>query len=294
MTNYKNAPRSMAVVIVATLLGVGFAWGAGSNGVQLGGLSVFAICAALAFAINWIAFVPAAIAQTEKYYDLVGAATYISMLAAACALSAPLDMRAWVVAAMVAIWSLRLGTFLFNRIHGAGGVDQRFDKIKINPPRFLVAWTLQAVWTIITASAAIVVISAAQRAPLDVFFVVGCVVWLIGFAIEIIADRQKSAFRADPENAGQYIDTGLWSWSQHPNYFGEITLWVGIVIIAFPLLSGWAFLVFASPIFITLLLTKISGINMLDAAAAKRWGDDLDYQAYRERTSVLVPMPPRT
>jgi len=276
MASYEHAPRSFGIVAFATVLGVGFAWLAGSNGITHSGLTVFAICAALAFVINWLAFIPAAIAQTEKYYDLVGAITYISMLVAACALSTPLDIRAIVVAAMVAIWSLRLGTFLYNRIHGA----------------FLVAWTLQAVWTIITAAAALVIISASIRVPLDMFFWVGSAVWLFGFAVEVIADRQKSAFRADPDNEGDFIDEGLWSWSQHPNYFGEIMLWTGIVIIAFPLLSGWSFLVFASPLFITLLLTKISGINMLDAAAKKRWGDDEAYQAYRARTSKLILWPP--
>lgn len=292
MATYEHAPRSFAIVAFATVLGVGFAWLAGSNGITRSGITVFAICAALAFVINWLAFVPAAIAQTEKYYDLIGAITYISMLVAACALSAPLDIRAIVVAAMVAVWSLRLGTFLYKRIHGAGGKDQRFDKIKVNPPRFLVAWTLQAVWTIITAAAALVIISANDRMPLDAFFWIGSAVWLFGFAVEVIADRQKSAFRADPDNEGNFIDEGLWSWSQHPNYFGEITLWTGVVIIAFPLLSGWSFLVFASPLFITLLLTKISGINMLDAAAEKRWGDNADYQAYRARTSKLILWPP--
>lgn len=292
-SSYEHAGRSFGVVAFATLLGIGFAWLAGSGGIQQSGLTVFAICAAIAFAVNWLAFVPAAIAQTEKYYDLTGAVTYISILATACVLSAPLDIRAMVVAAMVAVWSLRLGTFLFKRIHGDGGIDKRFDKLKINPPRFLVAWTLQAVWAIITAAAAIVIISSADREPIGIFFWIGTAVWLLGFVVEVVADRQKSAFKSDPDNEGDFIDTGLWSWSQHPNYFGEITLWTGIVIIAFPLLSGWSFLVFASPLFITLLLTKISGINMLDAAAEKRWGDNEAYQEYRRKTSVLVPLPPK-
>ena len=125
-----------------------------------------------------------------------------------------------------------------------------------------------------------------------IFFWIGSAVWVLGVGLEVIADWQKSVFRKDPDNAGKFIDSGLWSWSQHPNYFGEITLWTGIVIIAFPLLSGWSFLVFASPLFITLLLTKISGINMLDAAARERWGDDEDYQEYRRNTSKLIPLPP--
>ncbi|WP_114520902.1 DUF1295 domain-containing protein [Altererythrobacter sp. ZODW24] len=288
----KHALRSLAVVFFAVALGLGFAWLAGGNGVTAYGLPVFVICAAVAFAVNWLAFIPAAIAKTEKYYDLIGAFTYLSIISAACILSAPLDMRAIVIAAMVVIWALRLGSFLFVRIGKAGGVDNRFDKIKINPPRFLVAWTLQAVWTIITAAAALVVISATNPAPIGIFFWVGAAIWVAAFTIEVVADRQKSTFKADPANEGKFISTGLWSWSQHPNYFGEIMLWTGAAIIALPVLSGWSFLVFASPLFITLLLTKISGINLLDKAAAKKWGDDPAYQEYRRKTSVLILRPP--
>ena len=294
MTSSKNALRSLVVVLFAAALCLGFAWLAGSNGVKACGYPVLVICAVIAFALNWMAFIPSAIAQTEKYYDLVGAITYFSIISVACVLSAPLDMRAVVIAAMVVIWALRLGSFLFARIGKSGGVDSRFDAIKVNPMRFLVAWSLQAVWTIITAAAALVVISATDRAPLDVFFWIGTAIWLTAFTIEVVADRQKSAFKADPANKDKFISTGLWSWSQHPNYFGEIMLWTGAAVIAIPVLSGWSYLVFASPLFITLLLTKISGINMLDAAAKKKWGDDPQYQEYRQKTSVLVLRSPRS
>ena len=294
MTSYKKGLRSLAVVLLATAFGLGFAWLASSNGITAYGYPVPVICAAIAFAVNWLAFIPSAIARTEKFYDLVGAITNLSMIGAACILSAPLDARAIIIAAMVAIWALRLGFFLFVRIEKSGGVDHRFDAIKINPPRFLVAWTLQAVWTIITAAAALVVISATNRAPIDVFFWIGTAIWITGFLIEVLADRQKSAFKADAANRGKFISIGLWSWSQHPNYFGEIVLWIGATIVAIPVLSGWSFLVFASPLLITLQITKVSGINLLDKAAKKKWGDDPEYQEYRRTTSLLVLRPPRS
>ena len=289
----KHGARNIITVIFATALGLGFAWLAGRNGISAYGYPVFLICAAAAFAINWLAFIPSAIAQSDKFYDLTGAITYLSIIGVACWLSAPLDMRAIVIAVMVIIWSLRLGAFLFVRIGKSGGTDARFEAIKVNPLRFLIAWTLQAVWAIITAAAALVVISTQDRVPLDIFFWVGAAIWLAAFLVEVIADQQKSAFKADPANEGKFISTGLWSWSQHPNYFGEIMLWTGAAIIALPVLSGWSFLVFASPLFITLLLTKISGINLLDKAAAKKWGDDPAYAEYRRKTSVLVLRPPR-
>ena len=293
MTSYKKGLRSLAVVLLATAFGLGFAWLASSNGITAYGYPVPVICAAIAFAVNWLAFIPSAIARTEKFYDLVGAITNFSMISAACVLSAPLDTRAIVIAAMVVIWALRLGSFLFVRIAKSGGVDSRFDAIKVNPPRFLVAWTLQAVWTIITAAAALVVISATNRAPIDVFFWIGTAIWITGFLIEVLADRQKSTFKADPANKGKFISIGLWSWSQHPNYFGEIMLWIGVTIVAIPVLSGWSFLVFATPLLIALQIIKVSGINLLDKAATKKWGDDPEYQEYRRKTSVLVVWPPR-
>ena len=127
--------------------------------------------------------------------------------------------------------------------------------------------------------------------PLDIYAAAGVALWLTGFAIEVIADRQKSAFRADPDNRNKFIQSGLWAWSRHPNYFGEIVLWSGIALIAFPVLEGWQYATLISPVFVVVLLTKISGVRMLENRANKQWGNDPDYQAYRDRTSVLVPMP---
>lgn len=114
---------------------------------------------------------------------------------------------------------------------------------------------------------------------------------MIGFAIEVISDRQKSRFRE--ENKEGFITSGLWSWSRHPNYFGEIVLWLGIAIIALPTLSGWQWATMISPIFVIVLLTKISGVRMLEVSGKKRWGTDEGYQAYLASTSVLIPLPPK-
>ena len=110
--------------------------------------------------------------------------------------------------------------------------------------------------------------------------------------IEIVSDRQKSAFRNDPANAGRFINTGLWAWSRHPNYFGEIVLWIGIAIIAIPVLQGWQWATLISPVFVTFLLTKVSGVPMLEEAADQRWGGQEDYEAYKRATPVLVMKPP--
>lgn len=288
----RNSGKSLLVVVFATLIGTGFAALAGTQSQKADGWSIMLLCAGLAFLVNWAVYLPSMLAQTEKFYDLTGAATYISVIAAAWFLSDAPDIRAMAVAVMVVIWCARLGLFLFRRI-SKDGKDSRFDAIKINPARFLVAWTLQAVWVIFTAAAAIAIITASDRAALDIFFWIGALIWVGGFAVEVIADNQKSRFKADPGNAGKFITVGLWRWSQHPNYFGEIMLWTGIAIIALPILTGWSWLVLASPVFVTLLLTRLSGIPMLDAKAKKHWGDDPAWQTYYRNTPKLIPMPPK-
>ncbi|RGP40316.1 Cyclopropane-fatty-acyl-phospholipid synthase [Altererythrobacter insulae] len=290
--SFKGAGKSLAIVAIAAALGLGFAYLLGDNSLVTDGYSLIFACAVVAFAVNWIAYVPSAIAQKDTYYDTVGALTYLSVIGYAAYHAAPLDTRAIVVAIMVGIWTIRLGSFLFVRIHNSGGGDKRFEKIKRNPARFLVAWTLQANWVIFTASAALVVITAAQPAQIGIFFWIGSAVWLIGLTFEVVADEQKRRFKADPANDGDFIQSGLWAWSQHPNYFGEITLWTGILIIALPLLSGWSWLAIISPIFVYFLLTRVSGINLLDGLGDSRWGDDPEYQAYRKRTPKLFPRPP--
>jgi steroid 5-alpha reductase family enzyme len=284
--------KSLVTVFVAAAAGLVFGWLAGTDSLRVAGMTVFFLCTLVALAVNWLAFIPAAAAQTEKYYDLTGSITYTAMIITALVLASPHDIRALVVAGMVLVWTGRLGIFLFRRISDAGG-DSRFDKIKTHPSRFLVAWTLQALWGIFTAAAAIAIITAKDPELIGAFFWIGASLWLIGFVIEIIADGQKSAFRKDKANDGEFISSGLWAWSQHPNYFGEILLWTGIAVMALPLLSGWSWLVLVSPVFVYVLLTGVSGIPMLDAKAEKRWGMRKDFRRYRAQTPKLILMPPK-
>jgi steroid 5-alpha reductase family enzyme len=288
----QNTRRSVIGITIAVILGAFVAWAGSDGSERIGSISVFALCALIAYAINWLVYVPSNIAKTEQFYDLTGSITYLTVIVVAVVVSDDPDARALFVAAMVTIWALRLGTFLFRRVR-RDGRDGRFDEIKVNPLRFFMTWTLQGLWVLLTVSAALAIITSVERLPIDAFAIVGLVVWVAGFAIEAVADRQKSAFRADPTNEGRFISTGLWAWSRHPNYFGEITLWTGIAIMALPVLSGWRWVVLISPVFVWLLITRISGVPMLESRAKERWGDEPEYQRYVAKTPVLMLRPPR-
>jgi len=274
------------------MIGLGVSWIAGLNGIQWHSFSVFLICAGMAFIVNWLVFVPSALTKSEKFYDLTGAFTYFSVILTAFALSQPLDLRAIIAGGLVLLWGMRLGGFLFLRIR-QDGEDRRFREIKENPIRFLAAWTTQGLWVILTAACALANITTTNRQSPDLFLVLGVAIWVFGFAVEVIADRQKRLFRQNPTNKGKFITTGLWAWSQHPNYFGEITLWIGMAVIALPILQGGLWITLISPLFVFLLLTKVSGIPLLDRHAAKAWGDNPEYQEYCRRTSKLILRPPR-
>ena len=284
-TKSRNALISIPIVVVVGAL---IALAGSQGGSTIGGISVFAIGVAAAFVIQWLVFIPSFAAQTEKFYDFTGALTYIAITIFLVLASPGVDARGLILAAMVVFWAIRLGSFLFLRVM-KHGKDDRFDEIKPDFPRFLNTWTVQGLWVVLTAALAWVAITSDKKVGLDWFTVVGVLVWAVGIAIEITADIQKSAFKADPDNEGRYISTGLWSKSRHPNYFGEITLWVGVAIITLPVLQGWQWAALISPVFVALLLTKGSGVPLLEAKADKKWGGQADYEDYKKNTPVLIP-----
>jgi steroid 5-alpha reductase family enzyme len=287
-----QAGQWLGAIAVILLIAAGMAWAGSQGSVQTSGVALFALCGGLAFVVNWAAFVPAWLGQTERYYDLTGSLTYLSLIGVALALAGGIDLRAGLLGLLVATWAVRLGRFLFKRVNEDGS-DGRFDVIKPNFARFLMTWSLQALWVFVTLSCALAAMTSARRVPLGAMAVLGSLLWLFGFVIEVIADRQKRVFRADTANAGRFITSGLWAWSRHPNYFGEILLWLGISLIALPALSGWQWLTLVSPVFVYILLTRISGVPMLESRAKKRWGEEPEYRAYKRRTPSVFLRPPR-
>ena len=243
----------------------------------------------LVYIIQWVAFIPAYIFQTEKFFDLTGSITYSSVFiyCVYLASSGDLNWGSLVISILVILWAGRLGTFLFTRI-AKDGEDKRFRTIKPDIAQFFMTWTLQGMWVSLCSLCAITGIASETGIIVNNIFYIGLVMFIGGFVIEIVADQQKSAFRAIPENRNKFITSGLWSKSRHPNYFGEITLWTGVAVMSFSSLSGIEYLTLISPIFTYLLLVKISGVRMLEGRGQKTWGNDEDYIAYMNNTPMVM------
>jgi steroid 5-alpha reductase family enzyme len=285
----KQTDRNALIAFpVLVIIGVLVALAGSQGGSSVLSVPLFAVLVEVAFVIQWLAFIPAFLRQTERFFDLTGSVTYISVVTIGILLCAAVDARAILLWVLVVIWAVRLGTFLSGRIRRAGK-DRRFDDIKPSFIRFLNAWTIQALWVTFTVGAALAAITTTNRKALDVFALVGLLIWLLGFGIEVVADVQKSRFNAKPENQGRYVRTGLWARSRHPNYFGEIVLWIGIAVITLPVLQGWQWVTLVSPVFVALLLTRVSGIPLLEKRADAKWGGQADYETYKRTTPVLIP-----
>ena len=288
MTQSKSLIGIAVSLIIAALILL-----AGSQGsLSLQGLPLFAVCGAIGFALHWVIFIPSYAFQTEHYFDLTGSLSYITTVIVAVVLNPSLDIRDLIICAMILIWAVRLGSFLFWRIK-KDGQDKRFIVMKTKFTWFLLTWTLGGLWVLVTMAAGLAALTSNTTVELGILGYVGIALWLFGFTVEVVADNQKTQFKKDPNNRDRFIDTGLWSWSQHPNYFGEITLWLGLTLLTFPVLSGWQLATLISPIFVYLLLTRVSGIPTLDRLAKQKWGSDSDYTAYVQATSKLMLAPPK-
>ena len=245
----------------------------------------------LAFAIQWVAFIPAYVFQTEKFYDLTGSLTYLSViwvsLASTSEVFTKLNGANIAIVLLITMWALRLGTFLFLRIH-KDGEDKRFRSIKPSATQFFMTWTLQGLWVSLCSMCALTALSSETGVIVNAFFYIGLGLFIFGFSTEVIADKQKSKFRSIPENKDKFITTGLWAKSRHPNFFGEIVLWTGIAVMSFSSLEGLQYLTLISPIFTYLLLVYVSGVRMLEARADKKWGGDEEYIKYKSETPVLM------
>ncbi len=240
----------------------------------------------LIFLIQWISFIPAFIFQTEKFFDLFGSLTYLTAILYTLHVTGSTRLSDYIIVGCIAVWAIRLGSFLFLRIHKAGE-DSRFRTIKPNFTRFLMTWTLQGMWVSMCLLCVLTALSSFNGVIMNNLFFVGLVIYVLGLVIEIVADQQKTVFRREPKNKDKFITTGLWSYSRHPNYLGEILLWSGIAIMSVSSLQGLQYLTLISPLFVYILLVYISGIRLLENQAEKKWGHLDSYKEYVKNTPSL-------
>ena len=243
-----------------------------------------------AFIIQWVLFVPAFLFKTEKFYDISGSFTYISIISYVYYQSYLLkgfNLGNLILVFFIGFWAVRLGSFLFLRIHKAGE-DKRFRLIKRSPTQFFMTWTFQGMWVSLCSACALTAMASDQGLIINNWFYIGSFLFLFGIAIEIIADYQKTIFRKDEKNKDNFIKTGLWALSRHPNYLGEIILWLGVSVISFSSLSDWQYITLISPIFTYLLLVHISGVRILESNGKKKWGHLKNYNEYIDKTPMLL------
>ena len=287
--NIKEYAISLICILIAFLVSIA----AAQNGALYNNYPISIICMALSFIIHWLVFIPSFFYKTEKFYDITGTVAYMSILITTAYLLSIIKnevvlLRSILSIIFVMIWAIRLGAFLFTRVIKVGE-DKRFEDAKKSFSKFLMFFNISALWVFLTIVNVLTMIINNSDSITDIFFIIGFSIAIIGLIIEVVADRQKRKFRMNISNKGEFIRSGLWSISRHPNYFGEILIWLGISFSTLPILSGWQFITLISPIFVILLLTKVSGINLLETAADEKWALDKNYQDYKEKTSVLIP-----
>jgi len=247
----------------------------------------------IAIVLNMIVFIFAFKNQTDKLTDITYALTF-ALLAGFFWYKYGGSDDAYKLSLffMIVIWALRLGSYLLTRVMIKGS-DHRFDEFRDNFKRYLRFWVIQgvSVWVvslpfIIGLSKSAEEVAAIQGSK---WVMAGMAIWMIGFFIEALSDRQKFRFRLNPENEGKFMGRGLFSIVRFPNYLGEIMVWLGVFIAVIPLLQGLEWLSVISPLWIIFLLVGLSGIPFLERSNAKRYGDQKEFQEYKAKTKKLIP-----
>jgi steroid 5-alpha reductase family enzyme len=237
--------------------------------------------------LNVLMFIPAFIFKTDKLTDISYALTFV-LISFYGLLNNALTATSLILFLMIFFWAFRLGTYLLIRIRKIGR-DKRFDEMREKFFSFLRFWLLQgiSVWIILLPS---ILFLNNPYPEFDFLFVLGLIIWLKGLIIESLADYQKYRFINNSENRGKWISSGVWKYSRHPNYFGEILVWLGIFVFAISGLNFCDVLIgVISPVYISLLLVFVSGIPELEKRANEKWGSNPGYQEYKRKTPVLIP-----
>lgn len=253
-------------------------------------MHIFMICAAalLAYMAGW--FIASLVLGRNDIADVAWGPGFIVAAAVSLAAAGVYSPRGLLLCGLVLLWGARLALHIHYRDRGRGE-DPRYKKWREEwgrwflPRSFLQVFMLQGALLLLVA-VPVIFVNAAPASPLGALDALGTLVWLTGFAFEALGDLQLLRFRRDPANKGRLMTEGLWRYTRHPNYFGEVTLWWGIWLIALAVPGGWATII--GPLTITFLILKVSGIPMLES----RYYGRPDFETYRRRTSAFFPLPP--
>ena len=245
----------------------------------------------LIFAIQIVFFALAASFKTDKFTDLSYGLTFVAVVLFLFFTKSSQSFVQSITVLLITAWGLRLAGYLFVRILKTKK-DTRFDKIRNDPVKFAKFWFLQAVSIFIILLPAFVILNSDKTTNFSYLWI-GFMISAGGLTIEAIADQQKFAFKNKAENKDRWISTGLWKYSRHPNYFGEILIWWGIFAIALPYLENWLYMIIARPLFITFLLLFVTGIPTLEKKHEEKYKNEPDFAKYKSKTSLLIPLPPK-
>lgn len=256
---------------------------------DIAALTPLLIALAISIAVQVFFFIFAAIRKTDIFTDLSYGITFVIVSWFALFSSRYFAANPkWIIILLISIWGVRLAGYLFMRILTIKK-DRRFDEIREDPLRFALFWLFQgiSVWVILLP--ALIFIMYSEITAISMISWIGALVALAGIFIETVADQQKFDFKN--ENPDKWTDIGLWRFSRHPNYFGELLMWWGIFIFVLPFLENIQFLSVIGPIWITALLLFITGIPTIESRYDKKYANSKEYQKYKKETSLLVPMP---
>ena len=230
--------------------------------------------------------------KTDKFTDFTYSFTFILLTVLLFALNPIFSLPRLALSAAVILWALRLGSYLLTRILRIGK-DDRFDDKREHFLRFMFFWILQGVTVWVVMIPAAVLLSGPGPDKVGPLFAAGGLVWTAGFILETVADVQKFRFKSKLENRKRWIESGLWKYSRHPNYFGETLVWWGLFLMVLSVYGIPFIWIAVSPLFITLLLLFVSGVPLLEKSGDDKYGSHKEYRDYKERTSLFIPRKPK-
>lgn len=237
----------------------------------------------IAIVLQFIFFILTNKQKTDKFTDLTYGLSFI-IIALAIMIFNRITYGKIILFAMIFAWGLRLILFLTTRIKKTGK-DSRFDKIRNKPLKFLSFWVMQgfSVWIIMIPA---IFYLSSDRLGFNILTILGFLIWIAGWVIEKNADQQKT----ENKKKDSWVSIGLWKYSRHPNYFGEILCWTGIYVFTLSTITGIkAIIGILSPLFIIILLLFVTGIPKLEIYYNRKYRDNKEYQKYKRTTSILIP-----